>query len=228
MGIFKFFDKFYEETSGTPAVGDIYWVPTPFIQECPRLLSTKRRSPERHDEVDFTLERIGPSHYRGERDLPIQLLKLEAREELMAIKSKRRPCVVVAKSNIGPSCFDSLPKNEAKLAKHLSKEIYLVAPLFSCSHINKPTSFGAELVKRIRLLNYEHLFCLPDFRGKICTEPRSIVRLDYIQPSFLGTGCETTGKKLSGEFLAFFMEYVNCYVSGSETEFLKELRQILE
>lgn len=229
MSILQVFDSFFEESSGDPDIGDIYWVPAPYFEETPRVLNTTREDIDSHATVNFVLERIGRNHFQGTRDLPLALLRLDQNEELMALKSKKRPAIVIAKAAIDSEEINNLPEAEAKRAKVLRKSIYIVAPMYSSGTMSKPTTFTPELVARVEQLMYRHLFCIPDFEAtKPAASPRSIVRLDKIHPSHLGPGRDPAGVRLSQEVLPFFQEIVASFLSDEDSEELAALRDLVQ
>ena len=199
MGILQVFDTFYEPVSpGTrPEAGHLYWVPTPNIDEVPLVLDVERASPTEHEITRYEIRQIEKHDFSSrERRLPIKRLNLEDTEELVVTKAKKRLAVIIA--SITSDRIDTLPDGTQKrLAKHLTKTTYLVAPLFSTSSMLEPGTFGPTLVARIRALQYPHFFCLPDKSHP--GRPRSIVRLDRVFPTYLGRGCEPAGEKIHEE-----------------------------
>ena len=198
MGILQVFDNFYEQVpkGSIPQPGHIFWVPTPEVNEVPRVLNVERATPTEHEVSNYVIEEVSREHFTHRERLPIKRLNLGDTEELLISKAKKRPAVIIASTVTND--LDSLPKGTQKqLAKQLGKPCYLVAPMFSTSSLMKPTTFGPTLVARIRALQYLHFFCLPDENRP--DRPDSIVRLDRIFPTYLGRGCEPMGKRIHEE-----------------------------
>ncbi len=63
--------------------------------------------------------------------------------------------------------------------------------------MDDPGTFGPTLVARIRALQYPQFFCLPDKNKS--DQPKSIVRLDRVFPSYLGRGSESAGEMIHEE-----------------------------
>lgn len=198
MGILQVFDNFYEDvpTGTKPTPGHIFWIPTPNVDEVPRILDVERADPTEHEVSSYEIKEIERHHFTRRERLPIKRLNLGDTEELLIAKAKKRPAVIIA-STVSDD-IDTLPDGQQKrLAKHLEKPCYLVAPLYSTATMMDPGTFGPTLVARIRALQYFHFFCLPDQNRP--DRPGSIVRLDLIFPTYLGRGCETMGKSIHEE-----------------------------
>jgi hypothetical protein len=131
MGVLQLFDRFYEAIpAGTlPAPGHLYWVPTPNVEEVPKILDVKRSSATEHEITDFEICEIGNHHFGKKTRLPIKRLALGDTEELVITKAKKRLAVVLA--SITTNNIQTLPKGQQqRLAKHVEKNL-----LLSCSSI---------------------------------------------------------------------------------------------
>ncbi len=198
MGILQIFDSFYEEVSADtkPQPGHIFWVPTPSVHETPRILDVDRATSDEYELAGFEIKEIASHHFKKRERPPIKRLSLGETEEVIISKAKRRPAVII--TSIISDDIDTLSDGSQKrLAQHLKKPCYLVAPMYSVSTMIKPGTFGPVLVARIRALQYPRFFCLPD--PKKPNRPESIIRLDRIFPTYLGRGCEAQGKKIHKE-----------------------------
>jgi len=198
MGILQVFDCFYEDSPAGATVepGQIYWVPTPDVDEVPRILDVERASAAEHEVSRYEIKQVEAHHFTKRDRLPIKRLNLGETEELLIAKAKRRPVVVLASVMVND--VGSLPDGaQERLARHLGKPCYLVAPMYSTTSMLKPGTFGPALVARIRALQYHHLFCLPDKEHP--DRPGSIVRLDRIFPTYLGRGCSAMGLRIHDE-----------------------------
>lgn len=127
MGILSLIAPAFETQASAPAPGGMYWVPTSYVEEVPRVLTVSRANPREHGHVDFELAEVGPSHFRGDRQLPLSALSLSGNEELMVAKGKRRPCVVLASAIIED--VDSIrDSTQQRQAGTLGRQCYVVAP----------------------------------------------------------------------------------------------------
>src|ERR1044072_7035404 len=98
MGVLQVFESFYtaSEKRGSPAPGDIYLVPVPFIEETPRVFDVKRADPRDHTKLEYEIVEVADRHFTERADrLPIKLLSLGATEELIIAKAKKRPAIVL-------------------------------------------------------------------------------------------------------------------------------------
>jgi hypothetical protein len=198
MGILQVFPKFFEVVpeGAIPEPGHLYWAPTPEVDEVPRILDVQRATPDEHRATEFEITEVGRHHFKQRDRLPVKKLNLGETEELLIAKGKKRPVVIIA--GIAANDVDTLPDSQQKrLAKHLGRKSYLVAPFYSVSTLLEPGTFGPVLVARIRAMQYLHFFCLPktDKPG----QPGFIVRLDRVFPTYLGRGCEPMGRRVDEE-----------------------------
>ena len=227
MGILQVFDEFYESVpaKATPELGHIYWVPTANIDEVPRILDVQRASPTEHEISSFEIQQISSHHFKSKDRLPIHSLNLGDTEEIIVAKAKKRPAVVLA--TIHTEQVESLPQDAQKrLARHLDKKCYLVAPMFSTSTMMDPSTFGPVLVARIRALKYLHFFCLPE-KGD-ASKPESIIRLDRIFPTYLGRGSEPMVLMVQEEPFAVLQSQFNILVGGNSSEPYEVVRDLVK
>ena len=215
MGVLQLLTGFYEvaEKRGVPACGDVLFVPIPFVEEVPRILDVDRASPRDHTRVEFAVRQIGAHHFRP-RDgkLPVALLKLESTEEALITRAKLRPAIVISRSCI----TDATKEYSAADQRHvgpLTKECFLVAPMYSTAEPNDPGMFMPALVARIRALNYPHLACLPKLGSNERT-PGQVVRLDRLVATHLSRGCEHSGFKLHHEAFALILDQLLWHLTG--------------
>lgn len=171
-------------------------MPTSDVVEVPRILDVERASATEHEVTSYEICDIAKHHFTKRERLPIKRLSLGETEELLISKAKKRLVVVLA--SIASEGIQTLGDGmQRRLAKHLEKTIYLVAPLYSTSSMRDPGTFGPILVARIRALKYLHFFCLPDKAHS--DRARSIVRLDRVFPTYLGRGSEPANEKIHDE-----------------------------
>jgi hypothetical protein len=227
MGVLQLFDTFYVNGSadGAPMPGDIYWVPVPTVDEVSRVLDVCRVDPRVHDAFEYRILDVQRQHFTERTDrLPLKLLQLEATEELMISKAKRRPAVVLYGSCVGS--LGGASTTEQRHAKHLLKYCYVVAPMFSTARPDRPTTFFPKLVARIRCLMYPQFACLPKL-GANEGKPGEIVRLDRLIVTHLGRGCARAGFALQPEVFQMIKDQLVLVTSGVTPDALKEVEEIV-
>jgi hypothetical protein len=105
VGVLQVFAEFYEkaDVASIPVPGDIYWVPSPAVDEVPRILDVRRADPVTHEILEYEILQIHGRHFTERADrLPIKLLPLTATEELVVAKAKKRPCVTLREPRSKP------------------------------------------------------------------------------------------------------------------------------
>lgn len=145
--------------------GVICWIP--IMEQSNKSILEIKRNPLNtsvHNEIKFDIVDINSNHFKNKNilNLPIKNIQLDAHQELLISRSKKRPCIILEKFKISKDKLNTIQDEpQKKLAKHLSKSVYIAAPLYSCSTASEPGSFGPEMTYRIEHLLYNHLFYLP-------------------------------------------------------------------
>lgn len=231
MGIAQYFsNKFYDaDSSVKPSIGSIYWVPTSEISEVPTLLDVKRASPTEHEITDFSFAEVGSHHFKEKERLPVKRLKLEDNSELVVSRAKRRPCVVIGLAGIDAANIEEMQhEGQKRQAKHLSRVIHIVAPMFSCSTAQETGSFGPEITKRIKVLSYPHLAYFPPFDlAELSFNPGSILRLDLAFSTYLLRGCEKSNLRVNEEVMDIVQEQFKCLCGNAPSEDFMEIKELL-
>lgn len=216
MGILNVYEgDFFEHSDpqGRPLPGDIYYVPITETPEVNRVLEVGRTSPQDHAQVNFVQRDINLSnHFKGTRNLPIKSFNLGEREELIALKAKLRPVVVIKEAVLNN--IDFIPETHRKKSESFTKSAFLVVPAYSVSTVVKATMFHPILVAKIRKMEYPHFYCLPDENSPLTA--RSILRLDRTRWVYLGRGCRKHTKRLNAELTQILIEQLNFVISGIE------------
>ena len=221
MGVLQVFSSFFVEATATgpPEPGDIYWVPVPSTDEVPRVLDVKRADPHRHDEIEYEIREIQPYHFTERSDrLPLKLIHLEAAEELLIARCKKRPAVVLIVNRA--ASIEGAGPLEQRLAKAATKASYVVAPLYSTATPQSPGTFMPVFVARIRALRYPQFACLPRL-GSNEPVPGEIVRLDRLYSTHLSRGCDRGRWKLHPELLRLLHDQLAWAATGTLSEYLK-------
>lgn len=228
MGILQVFDEFFEPVASNvrPQPGHIFWVPTSEVYEVPRILDVKRATPDEHWATEFEISEINNVHFKSRERLPIKKLNLEESEELLIAKAKKRPAIIIA--IVSTDGLKTLPDGvQKRMANHLEKCSYLVAPFYSVSSFLEPGTFGPILVARIRALQYLHFFCVPDPNKP--GVPGSIIRLDRVFPTYLGRGCESyRGLRLHEEPFEILLSQFSLLTGKGYREPLEMARELVQ
>ena len=226
MGILSLFDTYYAEApDGAPNPGDVYWVPVPETSEVPRILEVQRSTPEAHTSIDFEFVELARHHFTKRDDrLPIKLLQLSATEELLVSRGKKRLCVVLGSAVV--SNLSEMPKQEQRLAKHMGKAGYIVAPFFSAATQRNPGSFMPQFVARIRAMMYPHLFSLPNLEKPKAVHPIEIIRFDRLFVTYLGRGCNRSGVRVDPEVFELMAAQLRTLFGGEFSELYSEAREL--
>lgn len=201
MGVSQLFEgDFFKKSnsSGTPEIGDIFYTPVAVLDKY-KILEVKRSTPEAHTEIDFNAVDFDDSrHFKDRERLPIKLINLKEKEEAILTTAKKRPCIVLGVVN--KPDITSLAGEERIAKKTFNENIYLVAPIFSCSTPKKTTSFTPTLVARIKALYYQQFAYLPPPIDK-ADSYGSIIRLDYLFPAKLSVGSQKETYKINDDYL---------------------------
>lgn len=188
-------------TTGAPQIGQLLCTIVPETHSQPRLMDALRTDSTRHDSVSGVIRAVDPSaDYRPKPTrLPVQKLKLGECEELLVVKSKVRPCVVLATAQGIPDAH--LPAAERGMARpSFQRPSYLVAPAYSASTPLEPHAMSVTIAARAACLVYPQLVYLPKSGGYIKNE--SVVRLDRAFWTTLPPPYELYALALSTERLA--------------------------
>lgn len=229
-GVLELFETFFEPSvGGGPQPGDLYWVPTPECNEVSRILDVGRSDPTEHQAVAFNIvEYDSQNHYRSRGRLPIHGMNLGDTEELLIAKSKRRLCVVLGTAVVDTDDLSSLKNREQRIAGHLTRNTYLVAPAFGVGTVQDPNAFLPVLVDRINRLKYAHLSCIPDRGSSAPFTARSVIRLDHTFPSMLGRGTEAAELRIADEPFAVMQAQFDVLTGGEASAELRELIDLFD
>lgn len=172
------YDKEYRPSKDGPAeVGQIVCTVVPEFGHPLSLFDARRSDQVSHNSVSGVIRTVDHRvDYRPKPErLPVFKISLGESEELLAIRSKMRPCVVLAIAEGIPD--KHLPASEANRARAAFQwKSYLVAPAYSVSSQREPRSVVPTIAARAECLMYPNLMLLPTSGGYIKQE--SVVRLD--------------------------------------------------
>jgi hypothetical protein len=88
--------------------------------------------------------------------LPVQGMPLNDTEECLAVRAKKRPCVLLAK-NLTLSVPSNMGTTQKKTS-HLLQDAALFLPLYGVEDANHVGGFPQPMVDRIKILMYEQFF----------------------------------------------------------------------
>ena len=162
---------------GPGEVGQIVCTVVPEFGHPLSVFDAKRSDQSAHNAVSGTIRTLDHRYdYRPKPErLPVFKIRLGECEELLAIRSKMRPCVVLAIAGGIPD--EDLPASEANRARAaFQRTSFLVAPAYSVSTQREPRSIVPTIAARAECLMYPNLMLLPPSGGYLRQE--SVVRLD--------------------------------------------------
>jgi hypothetical protein len=164
-----------------------------------KVFDATRADQIKHDSVTGVIRSVDSSvDYRPKPGrLPIFRLALGECEELLAIKSKLRPCLVIMTAGgISPENLPAGP--ERNLGQNAFRHsTYLVAPIFSVAQRDERKAFGPAMAARTECLVYPQFAYLPRSGGIIHAD--SVARLDRAFWTTLAPPCTTEQLFLSDE-----------------------------
>lgn len=183
MGLSQIIDPFYrelrdEEWKIRPITGQICCMPGIFPDHDPQVIEVHRHDSRDHTAADFTIRNLKESDYGRKDTLPIKKLSIRAGEELLAVKSKRRPAIILK-----PETFISeiIAKQLPSMGKkHLQEpDTFLALPMFSTQTEEYGSGVPPIMVARVKTLMYPQYFYLP--QSARFTQKESMVRFDRAQ-----------------------------------------------
>jgi hypothetical protein len=162
---------------GPPVIGQLVMTVVPEVRHPFSIFDAQRANQTTHASVSGTiraLDAVIDFRHKPNR-LPVFQLKLGECEELLAVKAKARPCVVLGIAQGIPD--QHLPSAERNIARAaFQRPAYLVAPTYSVSTEADPRAITTTIAARAECLVYPQLVFLPKSGGYISND--SVVRLD--------------------------------------------------
>lgn len=162
---------------GPGEIGQVVCTVVPEFGHPLSVFDAQRSDQRSHNLVSGTIRTLDHRcDFRPKPDrLPVFKLNLGECEELLAIRSKMRPCVVLALADGIPD--KDLPTPEVNRARAaFQRTSFLVAPAYSVSTQREPRSIVPTIAARAECLMYPNLMLLPTSGGYLRQE--SVVRLD--------------------------------------------------
>lgn len=166
------------DQNGEYEIGQIVRTVVPDLGDRWKIFDAERSDQTSHSTVSGTVRHVDPTvDYRPKPSrLPVYHLQLGECEEILAIHSKMRPCVVLGVAG-GIHDTEIPAGTERNIGRNaLRHRAYCVAPGYSASQPDAPHAFGPTMTARIQCLMYPQFVYLPT-SGGIIRKP-TIVRLD--------------------------------------------------
>jgi len=173
----EFYDK-HAAPAEFPKLGQVVFAPVSFTERRPHMVEAIRSDAHSHTSADIQIRPLDDKVDFAAKDrLPVKALTLGATEELLAVKAKKRPCLVVGVSDgVRPH---SLPAGtQRNLGMNSFDRVYALAPFFSASTQQEPTAFGPVIMARIKRMMYPEFLYAPQ-SGLTIVRP-SAIRLDRV------------------------------------------------
>jgi len=182
---------------GAPKVGQFVLTVTPEFGHPLQLFDAQRANQTTHDAASGTIRTIDDKvDFKPKSRLPIFKLNLGECEELLAVRAKARPCVVLATAEGIPD--QHLPKGDQGIARPaFQRGSFLVAPAYSVSTPSQRRAMTVTIAARAECLVYPQLVFLPRSGGYIKND--SVVRLDRAFWTTLSPPSETYKLSLTPE-----------------------------
>lgn len=208
-------------------VGQIVFTPVAFTEKRHNLYDVRRSDATAHDSVSFKFRALDDTlDFRKKADrLPIKALALGETEELLAVKAKMRPCLVVARlDRLGD--INTLPDGvQRNKALNSFNAIYLLAPIYSISHGSKVTIFGPVMTARIKCMMYPEFIYAPQNPPLFLTP--KIIRLDSMFWGHLIACTEPCTTYLSKEMMAICWAQIKMISGEQPSQDYSDLRELL-
>lgn len=185
MGLSQIVQPFYrtlteEENSNPPVQGQICFIPGIFPDTIPQVIEAHRHDKRDHSEADFRIRNLVESDYGPKDTLPIKNLNLKTGEELLAVKSKRRPAIILRPDTYISSAIEKVLPSMGK--RHLQQaDTFVALPMFSAQVDGIGTGFPTKMICRIKVLMYPQYFYMPPSTDRSIPIKEGVVRLDRIQ-----------------------------------------------
>lgn len=218
MGLSQIIQPFYrnlteEEKSNSPVQGQICLIPGIFPDTIPQVIEAHRHDKRDHSEADFTIRNLKETDYGPKDTLPIKHLNIKSGEELLAVRSKRRPAIIISPDTYISAAVAKMLPSMGK--KHLQQpDTFVAFPLFSAQVDGAGTGFPPKMICRIKVLMYPQYFYVPLSNVKSIPIKEGVVRLDRIQvivsrnPSVLQPKNYALSKDALEIFLCQFMRWL--------------------
>ena len=205
-----FYQRVPSEDQYSFGQGQFYWAPIPYLPPCDPLHILDIKDYDPRDETRITLT-IVPATRNAFRDrhVPIKALEWETDEEIIPLRAKKRPVVVISQEQ----------HDVAAVRTPDDLVTYLVAPVYSITAEHDPA-----FVARVKHLEYNQFFYLAE--DSHFNRREAFARLDRIQPAHKRL-MEPIPVRLSDSAWMLFKGWVSYYLTGELDELIADIRSEL-
>ena len=190
-------------------LGQMCWAPIPYIPPCDPLsiLDIQEYNPLDESRISFRIVPATKNIFR-DRHVPIKALEWQTDEEIIPLKAKRRPVIVVSQE-----------QHTVEAARTPDRLVtYLVTPIYSAA------SHDPAFVTRIKHLEYSQFFHLAE--DSRFNRREAFARLDRIQPAHR-TLMEPMAVRLSDSAWMLLKAWISYYLTGDLDEYIAGIRNEL-
>lgn len=213
------------KSSSNIEVGQIVYTPVVYENRRQNVIEVQRSDSTSHNRTTHIFRPlVDETDFRKKDRLPIAALSLGETEELLAIRAKQRPCLVIAKiDGVHPS---TLPEGtQRNKALNAFDGMYLLAPIFSVSNGFKETCFGSVMTARVRCMMYPEFVYAPPIKPAL--DVGGVIRLDRFFWSHLVACTEPYDIFATQEILGVCWSQIQIMNGTKPSDEYIELRDIL-
>ena len=214
--------------------GQIAWVPTLILRELPFVMDVRRRDARNHDEIAYNIRGMLVTDFRKKDRLPIHRINLQPTEELLVIKAKKRPCIMLSQIKI-PELFKEKQGDLTGGKSHLLQQEQIYLPIYGVESDNSLSGFPPQFVRKVRQLIFPHLLYLPSTKQSKKKASfnnnfhEGIIRLDRIFSTIPHHAkISPTNIRISDEYLAIIIGCVKEFLLSEEAEDLKIVKELCQ
>ena len=223
--LFTYYDS-SRKLSSAPEIGQVVFTPVTNMDKKPQIADAKRSNPETHAKAEIVVRPADDKiDFLGKPGrLPIYAISLGETEEIIMTRAKKRPCVILAKTDgVNHQTLPSGPQQNKAL--NAFNTAYLLAPIYSVSTPDKARSFGPVMTARIRGMMYPEFVFVPQSGGVI--KHNGVIRLDRTFWSHMNGASQPQPLFLSNEILGVCWNQIRILSNEQPDDEYLELRDIL-
>lgn len=219
---------YYDKTrkpSASTEIGQVVFTPVLNTERRPYVADAQRSDPYTHRSAELAIRPLDDKvDFRKKQRLPIAALSLGETEEVLVARAKKRPCLVLAKSDGIDT--KTLPEGvQRNKALNAFGDIFCLAPIYSISTANKSTSFGPVMTARIKCMMYPEFIYAP--QSGLILDSHSIIRLDRLFWSHLFAASEPQHLFVSRDILGVCWNQLKILTGESASSDYMELRDLM-
>lgn len=210
--LFTYFDA-TRKKGADPEPGQIVFAPTLFTDRKPMIADASRSNPHTHAQANIVVRTVDDKvDFRGKPErLPIYSQSLAQTEELVMSRAKKRPCVILAKTD-GVD-HRKLPVGQQGKALNAFDAAYWLAPIYSVSSGKETRSFGPVMTARVKCMMYPEFMYVPP-SGLTIKNP-GVIRLDRMFWSFLLAASDPQDLFLSPDIIGICWSQIRLLVGDT-------------